>query len=203
MSTHLLTPRMAGILERIRRAGRPAFHTLSPEQARAAYLAGAEVLDLPRAPLDKVEDLRVPGADGADLAARRYRPVSTPRGTLLYLHGGGFTIGGLETHDSLCRQLALHSGAQVLALDYRLAPEHRFPAAVDDTWAVLRWLRERGGSLGFDGERLAVVAVEQTRLPLGVLVPVRLAGPEHAPVVVNDEDRGPGGGHALRVYRAC
>lgn len=156
MSTHLLTPRMAGILERIRRAKRPAFHTMAPEQARTAYVAGAEVLDLPRARLDTVEDLCVPGADGTELAARRYRPVASPRGTLLYLHGGGFTIGGLETHDSLCRQFALLSGAQVLALDYRLAPEHRFPSAVDDAWAALRWLHEAGGSLGFDSERLAV-----------------------------------------------
>ncbi len=147
---------MAGVLDRIRRANRPAFHTMTPEQARAAYLAGAEVLDLPRARLDAVEDLQVPGAGGALLSARRYRPVASPRGTLLYLHGGGFTIGGLDTHDSLCRQLALLSGAQVLALDYRLAPEHRFPTAVDDTWAALRWLHEKGGPLGFDSERLAL-----------------------------------------------
>lgn len=156
MSTHLLTPRMAGVLDRIRRANRPPFHTMTPAQARVAYVTGAEVLDLPRAPLSKVEDLQVPAADGVPLAARRYRPVETPRGTLLYLHGGGFTIGGLETHDSLCRQLALHSGAEVVALDYRLAPEHRFPTAVDDSWAALRWLHAKGNTLGFDTERLAV-----------------------------------------------
>ena len=156
MSTHLLTPRMAGVLDRIRRAKRPSFHTMTPQQARVAYVTGAEVLDLPRAPLAKVEDLQVPGADGAPLAARRYRPNASPRGTLLYLHGGGFTIGGLETHDSLCRQLALQSGAELLALDYRLAPEHRFPTAVDDTWSVLRWLHGEGRTLGFDTERLAI-----------------------------------------------
>ena len=156
MSTHLLTPRMAGVLDRIRRANRPPFHTMTPQQARVAYVTGAEVLDLPRAALAKVEDLQLPAADGTPLAARRYRPNDTPRGTLLYLHGGGFTIGGLETHDSLCRQLALHSGAEVLALDYRLAPEHRFPTAVDDTWAALRWLRAQGRERGFDVERLAI-----------------------------------------------
>jgi len=75
---------------------------------------------------------------------------------LLYLHGGGFVIGGLETHDSLCRQLALRSGGAVVALDYRLAPEHRFPTAVDDAWAAMRWLAGQGGSLGLDGSRLAV-----------------------------------------------
>ncbi|MFT3955417.1 MAG: alpha/beta hydrolase [Piscinibacter sp.] len=156
MSTHLLTPRMAGVLDRIRRANRPPFHAMTPQQARVAYVTGAEVLDLPRAPLTRVEDLHVPGADGTPLAARRYRPGDAPRGTLLYLHGGGFTIGGLETHDSLCRQLALHSGAEVLALDYRLAPEHRFPTAVDDCWAALRWLHGQGGERGFDVDRLAV-----------------------------------------------
>ncbi len=147
---------MAGVLERIQRARRLPFHAMTPQQARAAYESAAEVLDLPRAPLASVQDLSVPALDGTALRARRYRPNAHPRGALLYLHGGGFTIGSLETHDSLCRQLALHSGAEVLALDYRLAPEHRFPTAVDDAWAALRWLAAEGASLGFDGERLAV-----------------------------------------------
>jgi acetyl esterase len=67
---------------------------------------------------------------------------------LLYLHGGGFTIGGLETHDSLCRQLALRSGAAVVALDYRLAPEHRFPTAVDDTCERCAWLARHAPTWG-------------------------------------------------------
>lgn len=153
---HLLTPRMAGVLERIRRAGRPPFHALSVEQARAAYVQGAEVLDLPRAALHAVENLALPAADGTPLAARLYVPDGTPRGTLLYLHGGGFTIGGLETHDSLCRQLALHGRCGVLALDYRLAPEHRFPTAVEDCWAALRWLASQPDRMGIDPRRLAI-----------------------------------------------
>ncbi len=156
MSTHLLTPRMAGLLERIQRARRPPFHAMTPQQARAAYEAAAEVLDLPRAPLASIRDMALPAFDGTPLAARRYRANAATRGTLLYLHGGGFTIGGLATHDSLCRQLALHSGAEVLALDYRLAPEHRFPTAVDDSWAALRWLADHGAAQGFDAQRLAV-----------------------------------------------
>lgn len=147
---------MAGVLDRIQRARRPPFHTMTPQQARVAYATAAEILDLPRAALHAVEDLQVPGGDGVSLAARRYRPTPSARGTLLYLHGGGFTIGGLETHDSLCRQLALQADAQVLALDYRLAPEHRFPVAVDDTWAALRWLHDEGRQRGFDPDRLAV-----------------------------------------------
>lgn len=147
---------MAGVLERIRRANRPPFHAMTPQQARVAYATAAEVLDLPRATLHRVEDLHLPGADGAPRPARRYQPTPAAQGTLLYLHGGGFTIGGLETHDSLCRQLARHADAQVLALDYRLAPEHRFPAAVEDSWAALRWLHDEGAHHGFDAQRLAV-----------------------------------------------
>ncbi|MCZ8072651.1 MAG: alpha/beta hydrolase [Paucibacter sp.] len=149
---------MAGVLERIHRAKRPAFHSLSPKQARIAYLMGAEILDLPRAPVARVENLQVPGAEGP-LAARLYAPQTPDEArlpVLLYLHGGGFTIGSIDTHDSLCRQLALRSGVAVLSLNYRLAPEHRFPAAVDDCWAVMRWLAENADSLGLDGSRLAV-----------------------------------------------
>lgn len=156
MGTQLLTPRMAGLLERIRRARRPPFHTMTPAAARDAYEAAAEVLDLPRARLPEVRDLTLPSADGQPLRARLYRPTAAPRGTLLYLHGGGFTVGSLETHDSLCRQLALQSDATLIALDYRLAPEHRFPTAVDDAWSALRWLAAEGGTIGVDAQRIAV-----------------------------------------------
>ncbi|MDY0745663.1 alpha/beta hydrolase [Paucibacter sp. R3-3] len=147
---------MASVLERIHRAGRPPFYTLSPKEARIAYKMGAEILDLPRAPLPRVEDIELPGAGGT-LPARLYVP-STEAGlpVLLYFHGGGFTIGGLETHDSLCRQFALRSGAAVLALDYRLAPEHRFPAAVDDCFAAMHWLAGHAQTLGLDAARIAV-----------------------------------------------
>jgi len=155
LSSSFLTPKMAGVLSRIQRAKRPPFHTLGAAEARQAYEAGAEILDLPRAPLARVEDLQVPGAAGP-LAARLYAASHERLPVLLYLHGGGFTIGSLETHDSLCRQLALRSGTAVLALDYRLAPEHRFPGAVDDSFAVMQWLAEQGDRLGLDGSRLAV-----------------------------------------------
>jgi acetyl esterase len=146
-----LTPRMAALLTRIHRANRPPFHTLTPREARIAYRMGAESLDLPRAPLARVEDLEAAGRP-----ARLYAPSGDRLPVMLYLHGGGFTIGDLETHDSLCRQLSARSGAAVLALDYRLAPEHRFPAAVDDAWAGLSWLHQHAGALGLDGSRLAV-----------------------------------------------
>jgi len=143
---------MRDLLARIARARRAPWHSLSPAQARSAYLAVAEVLEPPRAPLPRVEDLRLAGRP-----ARLYAAATDGlQPALLYLHGGGFVIGGLETHDSLCRQLALRSGGTVLALDYRLAPEHPFPAAVDDCWAALQWLAAHGARIGVDPARLAI-----------------------------------------------
>ena len=160
MGTHLLTPRMAGVLERINRARRKPFHAMTPAEARAVYAAGAEVLDLPRAPLPRVEDLLLPGGDGLPRPARLYSAqppgLSCPSPVLLYFHGGGFVLGGLDTHDSLCRQLALRSGAAVLSLDYRLAPEHPFPAAWDDAWSALRWLFANASRWRLDPDRIAV-----------------------------------------------
>jgi acetyl esterase len=151
-----LTRRMAELLENIRRANRPPFYSLGAVEARVAYESASEILELPRAKLARVEALGIPSADGVLLAARLYASSHNRLPVLLYLHGGGFTIGNLETHDSLCRQLALRSGAAVVALDYRLAPEHRFPTAVDDAWAAMRWLAAHGAEIGLDGERMAV-----------------------------------------------
>ncbi len=147
---------MSSVLDRIRRARRPALHTLDAAAARRAYEAAAEVLELPRAALARVETFDIPAADGTPLAARLYAPAQQRLPAALYLHGGGFTIGSLETHDSLCRQLARRSGAAIVALDYRLAPEHRFPTAVDDSWAAMRWLAGQGAAIGVDAGRLAV-----------------------------------------------
>ena len=148
---------MAGLLERIQRAQRTPFHAMTPAQARALYIQAAEVLEPPRAPLARVQDLILPAADGTPLRARLYAPSHERLPVLLYLHGGGFVFGGLETHDSLCRQLALRSGGAVLALDYRLAPEHRLPTAVHDAWAAMHWLADEGAAaLGLIGHRLAV-----------------------------------------------
>jgi acetyl esterase len=156
MHDPLLTPKMAALLANIRRANRPSFQSLGAHGARLAYEVAAEILEPPRAALARVEDIRIPAGDGTPLRARVYAVDGGVLPVLLYLHGGGFTIGSLETHDSLCRQLALRSGAAVVALDYRLAPEHRFPCAVEDAWAALRWLAVHARGLGLDGTRLAV-----------------------------------------------
>ena len=156
MRDPLLTPKMAALLANIRRANRPSFQSLGARGARLAFEAAAEILEPPRVALARVEDIRIPADDGTPLRARVYAAAGGVLPLLLYLHGGGFTIGSLETHDSLCRQLALRSGAAVVALDYRLAPEHRFPRAVDDAWAAMRWLAAHARGLGLDATRLAV-----------------------------------------------
>jgi len=156
VSSHPLTPAMSSLLYRIGRARRPPFHTMPVAQAREVYTAAAETIDPPRAPLARVEDFTLPAADGTPLRARLYAPSTGRLPLMMYLHGGGFTIGNLETHDSLCRQFALRSGTAVVAIDYRLAPEHRFPTAVVDAWAALAWLAAHAGTLGLDARRLAV-----------------------------------------------
>ena len=153
-----LLPAMRELLERIERVPQSPFHERSAQQARATYERSAEVLDQPRQPLPVVQPLTLPRRDGGTLAARLYSPVAVLKHTpaLLYLHGGGFTVGSLETHDSLCRQMAYRSGVAVVSLDYRLAPEHRFPTAVDDSFDALAALSQSGSQWGLDRTRLAV-----------------------------------------------
>jgi acetyl esterase/lipase len=115
------------------------------------------LMDEPAPPLARVEDVDIPGPAGAIPArvyAARSRPATLP--AVAYFHGGGWVQGDLETHHGLCARLAAHAGALVLAVDYRLAPEHKFPAAVDDCLATYRWLRARGADLGVDPTRVAV-----------------------------------------------
>ena len=105
-----------------------------------------------------VEDLTLPGPAGP-IPVRVYRPLAGgagPRGALIWLHGGGWVLGDLDSHDPLCRSLAARSGSVVVAVDYRLAPEHVFPAAIADVWAAAQWLAGNGASLGIDPQRLAV-----------------------------------------------
>ncbi len=152
----LLTPLMRGVLDRMARANRIPLHLLTPQQARAAYAAGAGVLDIAPARLVRDERLAIPARDGARLSAQLVAPSQDRLPVLLYFHGGGFTVGSVATHESLCRHLAHLAQCAVLSVDYRLAPEHRFPTAVDDAWDSLAWLHAQAPSLGLDGGRLAV-----------------------------------------------
>lgn len=148
---------MRDVLRRMARANRPHLHTLTPEQARAAYEAGAGVLEIASKALPRVEDIAIPARDGTQLHARLYAPsTAQPLPVLLYLHGGGFTIGSVATHDTLCRELAFQAGCAVVSLDYRLAPEHKFPTANNDAWDALQWLHQQGQTLGLDSSCMAV-----------------------------------------------
>ena len=115
------------------------------------------LMDEPAPALARVEDIRIPGPAG-EIPARVYAASAggAPLPAVAYFHGGGWVQGDLETHHGLCARLARHAGALVVAVDYRLAPEHKFPAAVDDCLAAYRWLRERGPDIGADPARVAV-----------------------------------------------
>jgi len=112
---------------------------------------------MPPGPDCEVEDRRIPGP-GGELAIRCYRPLEAraPLGALVYFHGGGFVLGGLDGHDGVCRQIAVESGACVVSVDYRLAPEARFPAAPEDCLAATRWVHANADALRVDPARIAV-----------------------------------------------
>ncbi len=150
---------MADLVRKMYKVRRKALHEMAPPEARRLFTAASEMLEVRRAELRRVENFTMALSDGTLLRARLYadQPAdAAPLPVLLYLHGGGFVIGDLDSHDSLCRQLALRSGGAVVALDYRLAPEHRFPTAVDDAWAAMAWLAVNGAAHGLDATRLAV-----------------------------------------------
>lgn len=152
-----LTPAMRGVIDRMTRAGHPPLHALSPAQARQAYELGAGVLDIRPHALPRVQPLQIPARDGALLNARLFVPGTEPGlPVLLYFHGGGFTIGSVATHEPLCRALAHQAHCAVLSVDYRLAPEARFPTAVHDAWDSLQWLRAQASDLRLDARRIAV-----------------------------------------------
>ncbi|HEU0020028.1 MAG TPA: alpha/beta hydrolase [Thermoleophilaceae bacterium] len=133
------------------------FSDLSVAEAREQAGWLATLLTGPKLPLARVEDLAIPGPAG-EIPARLYAetPDQDAGGLLVYYHGGGHVIGTLDTHDSACRFIAKYAGVGVLSVDYRLAPEHLYPAAVDDSVAALAWASENAEQLGFDPARIAV-----------------------------------------------
>ena len=156
----LLTPAMHRVLDAMARAGQMPLHAMTPEQARAAYEKGASVLDIAPARIDHIENLSVPTRDGQAVPVRLYLPrqaqAQALQPVLVYLHGGGFVVGSIATHDSLCRNLCHLAHCAVLSVDYRLAPDHRFPTAFEDAWDVLCWVARHGASHGLDASRMAV-----------------------------------------------
>jgi acetyl esterase len=159
MPNEQLHPDAARVCEMIVAARRPALETLTPPQAREAYLASRKALQPDPEPVAEVADLHATGPAGA-IPLRLYRGHGAGGGqlqpALVFFHGGGWVIGDLESHDQACRALANAARCIVVAVDYRLAPEHKFPAAVDDAIAATRWIADNAQSLGIDARRLAV-----------------------------------------------
>jgi acetyl esterase len=155
----LLDPDAETLLAMIRAAGRPPFEELTPDQARQAFRAGRAAVQPPPQDVAEVRDLSCPGPLG-NIALRAYRPLGTAPAdvlpALIYFHGGGWLLGDLDSHDSICRHYANGARCRVVSVDYRMAPEHKFPAAVDDSAAATRWIVAHAGELGIDPARVAV-----------------------------------------------
>jgi acetyl esterase len=138
---------------------RPPDTIPTPDEAREQLRQAVEFFGEASVPLARREDTEIPGPAGP-MRCRIYDPVPADRDdlrpVLLFLHGGGWVQGDLDTHDAPCARIAASSDQMVLALDYRLAPEHKFPAAFHDVLAAFRWLRENGGEIGADPSRIAV-----------------------------------------------
>ena len=151
-----LDPQCQALVDAAARSG-SAFDTNEPRLARLAYDAGTLLYRHEAPPLESVTNSVFAGPEG-EVKVRIYRPVetSTPAPALVYFHGGGWVVGNLSSHDHLCRFLAAKSGVVVIAVDYRLAPEHKVPAAFEDCLAAVRWVAASAAELGIDAKRLAV-----------------------------------------------
>jgi len=178
-----LDPQVRALLERAAQAGYPPVYTVSPAEARRMYRDTCRALALPAAEVAAVRDLSFPGPAGP-VALRLYRPRGAHDGALpvvVYFHGGGFTIGDLDTHDGACRTLANFSRCAVLAVDYRLAPEHPFPGAFEDGVGAVRWTAAHAAGLGLDAARIAVAGDSAGgNLAAGTALALRGEGPRIA-----------------------
>ena len=151
-----LHPQAQAFVDTLNALERTPISALTPELARQGLQGLLPPLDVP---IGAVQDFEVPGGDGQPVRARAYTPCDAHAGPLplvLFLHGGGWVTGDLDTHDATCRELANASGCKVVALDYRLAPEHKFPAGLLDCHAALRWLVDNAKELQIDAARIVV-----------------------------------------------
>jgi acetyl esterase len=154
-----LDPQTQALINFFKAMNRPELCDLPVEMARTIYRDG-RIYTQPEPPaVAEIKDFTIPGPGGS-LPLRGYRPIGSTLASrlpaLVFYHGGGFTIGDLESHDVLCRELCNQSGCAVYAVDYRMGPEHKFPAAVDDCWAATRWVVEHAATLNIDPARVAV-----------------------------------------------
>ena len=156
----VLDPDAVAVYKAFQEAGRPAYETLTPPEAREYYMQARLVANPEPPELLSAESLAIPSPHGR-IPARIYTPKKLRKADglapgLVFFHGGGWVIGNLETHDVVCRKLAHESEMIVMSVDYRLAPEHRFPAAVEDAVTATKWLGANAKALGVDASRLVV-----------------------------------------------
>jgi len=156
----VLDPDAAAVYKAFQEAGRPAYETLSAPEARDFYIQARFVMNPEPPELKSAEPLSIPAPHGT-IPARIYTPKTLRQkdglaACLVFFHGGGWVIGNLDTHDVACRQLAHEGELIVISVDYRLAPEHRFPAAVDDAIIATKWIAANARQYGIDAARLIV-----------------------------------------------
>lgn len=208
LETAPLDPAFAGFLAQSAAQaiaeGRPPLEALPPAIARQGYRELDAALNLPAPAIGPVSERTIDGP-GGPLPLRVYAPATSgPWPVLLFAHGGGFVMGDLDTHDKACRSLCHHANMLVVAVDYRLAPEHPFPAAPDDVAAALRWVAAHASDLGGDASRIAVagdsagaqlalVAVRRLQCPavraLGLIYPVAQHPDEPSPSYPENEGK--------------
>jgi acetyl esterase len=152
-----LDPLVKAFLDKAAAIPRPKAWDVPPAITRQSFAGMMQITGPKDVPVGKIDNLVIPGP-GGEIRARAYAPVaaSGPLPALIYFHGGGFVAGGVESHDGLCRLFAAEGGFKVIAVDYRLAPEHIFPAAADDAFAATQWIEANATTLGIDAGRIAV-----------------------------------------------
>ena len=154
-----INPDAAKVVELIIASGRPPYPTIGHVAAREIFVASRAILQPDPSPVGEVRDLAATGPAG-EIPLRLYRgqgtDASRPQPTLIYYHGGGWVLGNLESHDGVCRDIANAAQCTVISVDYRLAPEAKFPAAADDSIAAAQWIHDNAETLGIDRNRLAV-----------------------------------------------
>ena len=154
-----LDPQARALVERAARSAGPALSSVGVDEARRLYRESRLAFAPPPVAVQETRDFSIAGRAGA-IGARYYRPLGTKPGetppAVVYFHGGGWTCGDLDTHDSVCRGIAAHGNCAVVAVDYRMGPEHKFPAAVEDAVTALQWVAANASSLGVDPARLVV-----------------------------------------------
>jgi acetyl esterase len=154
-----LDPSAAAVQKIMKELNRPAYDAVPVAEAREMMTQGRAAIQPDPPDMASIEDMSVPAPHGT-IPVRVYRPLTLPKSGLapglVFYHGGGWVIGDLDSHDVVCRQIATQAGFVIVAVDYRLAPEHKFPAGVDDCIASTNWVAANTARLGIDGDRLFI-----------------------------------------------